>query len=434
MAAEPAFKAAKAPIKLRARRSPLLLISLLLAGCVSGAAPNDIGTQLYSGDTIRNTELLELYVGAMCKQAGLPLAVQNPPYACDYARMGTDQWNAFVEMGIFDIDQKCDTYLRWLTNGRRSREVILKQFADTGSFTREILSTTSPAAVAIVGAAFGFVTNSFTNFGTGLLDKMETSTVISIVSFRQEQLKSEVRKLNFPNKPAALNAVRAYMRVCMPHNIEADINASVTASSRGADVSRPLYDITDSVRGPVTADTIVFEPPRPPPPTDPRYAELFADYDQRQYSTATFRLVQAGLCAPVDGRVGPVTIALAALWKETQTTPPPSAGVKLNFADVGLITAASCPSPFKNVFERQTFVNPNEPDSNGVQQVRVAFMKVNIALPDPFVIDSETRQRIALARAAAEMNPTAAARIKPLPAELRDSVTPDLISGLMRIP
>jgi hypothetical protein len=144
--------------------------------------------------------------------------------------------------------------------------------------------------------------------------------------------------------------------------------------------------------------------------------------------------VQAGLCAPVDGRVGPVTIALAAVWKETQINPPPSAGVKLINADVAIIAGKTCPSPFKNVFERQTFVNPNNLDPNGVQQVRDALKKVNIDLPDPFVLDSETRQRIALARAAAEMNPTAAARIKPQPAELRDSITPDLISALFRIP
>src|SRR5690606_24064523 len=101
----------------------------------------------------------------ICQQAGSP--------TCDM------DWNLFVQAGMNDIDQRCDGYLAWLDDRRRSNDTILGQINITEGTTQTILLATEASALAIgaVGAAFGFARNTFSNINSRLLTEVNHSTV-----------------------------------------------------------------------------------------------------------------------------------------------------------------------------------------------------------------------------------------------------------------
>jgi len=81
------------------------------------------------------TALLNQYIGHICKQAGLELIPDQPAATCSDRSFAQAQWVQFVKAGMNDIDQRCDAYLAWLDNRRRSAEPLLRQIGDVGKAT-----------------------------------------------------------------------------------------------------------------------------------------------------------------------------------------------------------------------------------------------------------------------------------------------------------
>ena len=103
------------------------------------------------------TALLTQYIGYICKQAGLELIPDEPAASCSDRGFSSQQWVQFVKAGMNDIDVRCDAYLAWLDNRRRSAEPLLRQIGDMGKATGSILDATGvgPHPMNIVGIAFG---------------------------------------------------------------------------------------------------------------------------------------------------------------------------------------------------------------------------------------------------------------------------------------
>jgi hypothetical protein len=133
-----------------------------------------------------------------------------------------------------DIDRRCDSYLAWLDEKRRSREPILKQLADMGAATAAILRATNAGAtpIAIVGVAFGLAADTFTNVSSRLLLEVNHSTVQSVVLGYQAEFRATNVKVIIDNRPAAIYLLRSYLRLCMPYSIEMSINNTVTIYHR----------------------------------------------------------------------------------------------------------------------------------------------------------------------------------------------------------
>jgi hypothetical protein len=176
---------------------------------------------------VNNSFLLDTYVSNICRQAGLQKAG-----ICVIG--GTNDWKVFVDMGLYDIDQRCDTFLDQLYYKDKTYDPILTQISDTRTFTGAVLDATKSTklAISIVAAAFSLAENSFRNTRGSLLEALDPTTVKSIVFGRQQQIKKEIYGTPIGSKPQALHALRAYLRVCMPFTIEMEANALLTSLQR----------------------------------------------------------------------------------------------------------------------------------------------------------------------------------------------------------
>ena len=243
-----------APVSDRAAASCLRCLFLLGLACLlalaAGCTAEDgfrryggaVGPELHSSATIRNTPLLATYTAHLCVQAGLG----------DCSReLRQRDLATFVQMGLYDIDQRCDAFLDSFYYKERMREPILSQISDTRSITGSILEATKSthAAIRIVALAFDLVESTYRNTNSALLDALDPTTVKTLVYGNQRKLKAEIAKLNGVNSlPEAYHILRAYLRVCMPHAIEMEANAILTTGQRtdGTGGASPL--VQDALR------------------------------------------------------------------------------------------------------------------------------------------------------------------------------------------
>lgn len=232
-----------------------------------------IGAELPSPELPEATRIQEIYVGHICQQAGLAVGVTPDGIpTCDYPAFKASSWMLFVQAGMNDIDNRCDAYLQWLDARRRFSTAAMQQISDTRTVTETILGQTGVGtqAITIVGAAFGFAAQTFTNLNTRLLLEVNHSTVQSVVLNRQREYREGIKSYRIDSRPMALHALRSYLRLCMPMTIETEINVTVTAYERGT--SAPHRLITPKT----IQSAIISDPNRPLPETptiDPAAAE-----------------------------------------------------------------------------------------------------------------------------------------------------------------
>lgn len=223
----------------------LALLAVLPACNVSenGYFSRGIGTDVYSTDLPNEAALLDQYTDLICEQADLT--------GCLQGTLTPAQWMTFVQSGMNDIDRRCDAYLAWLDNVKRSSGPILQEISDARTVTEGILAHVGVGSnpIAIVGAAFGFATSTFTNVTSRLVLEVNHSTVQSLVLTNQNRYRYTLlygdpstlppaAPVVVINRPAAMYILRSYLRLCMPFTIETQINTTVTAVDRGDPPSR----------------------------------------------------------------------------------------------------------------------------------------------------------------------------------------------------
>ena len=216
-------------------------VLLAVAGCDSTTNRQyfreGVGATLYTDDVASQTDLQDFYVDHICRQAGLASGT------CAVDNFSPTVWGLFVQAGMNDIDQRCDAYLTWLDNVRRSQAPTLKQIADTQTATQLIMQASGVGAgpIAIVAAAFGLAANTFTNITSRLVLEVNHSTVQQVVLTRQTKFREDLlgnqathtRPVIIASRPAAIYALRSYLRLCMPITIETEINTTVAVFERG---------------------------------------------------------------------------------------------------------------------------------------------------------------------------------------------------------
>jgi hypothetical protein len=292
----------------------LLLVPtlLLITSCSPDAGlrqyASAVGPDLYSSQTIRNTSLLDAYTTSLCQQAGIADASGR----CQIST--TDGWKTFVDMGLYDIDQRCDSFLDSLYYKDKSNDAVLAQVSNTRSLTSAVLDAAAASNVAmrIVAAAFDFSESSFRNVNTTLLQALDATTVKSIVFKRQQDVKREIYSATISNRPQALHALRTYLRVCMPFTIEMEANALLTTFQRTGDSGNALISFYNK---PQTADTVVHKPARSRLGEDPSVIELFGTGTAKR--PKDLQTVQRKLCAPTTGRFDPATRAAVNIYRES---------------------------------------------------------------------------------------------------------------------
>ena len=126
----------------------------VLAGCialamlVSGCDGTDsryfrygIGTDLYSADIAETTQFQDIYLTELCRQA-LPV-LSTSEGQCLNAALGPSDWNLLVQAGLNDVDRRCDSYLAWLDDRRRTNNAVLKELGDVTVASQAIMRVDS---------------------------------------------------------------------------------------------------------------------------------------------------------------------------------------------------------------------------------------------------------------------------------------------------
>jgi len=294
-------------------------VALLVSGCDTlewRYTREGIGADLYTPEVVDGGRLQELYVGYICQQAGLAFEQIGDVLVCREPPVSRT-WEVFVQAGLNDIDRRCDGYLTWLDNKRRSVGPIHQQILDTEAATLAIIGITAvdpTKAIAVVGAAFGLAAHSFTNFNSRFIFEVEKSTVQSVVLTRQQKYR-ETLPLNIDNRPAAIYALRQYLRLCMPMTIETQINTTVKLFERGGtaalnqSAAHPMID----ARTVGTATT---------PMSTPRRASIVSDavrigsFEQRLVASEIMDF-QRVVCLRPDGRFTSATRQAILNWLNT---------------------------------------------------------------------------------------------------------------------
>lgn len=275
-----------------------------------------VGPDLYTRQTAQNTSLLNAYTSSICAQAGLYTSASG---GCTLSTPA--DWKTFVDMGLYDIDQRCDTFLDGLYYKVKSTGPILAQISNTRSFTRAVLEATktSNAAIWIVAAAFDLTEATFRNSRTSLLEALDPTTVKSIVFKRQQEVKKEIYRSTISSKPQALHALRTYLRVCMPFTIEMEANAILTSVQRTGEVGdSPIMfensmavgsgDFARKQGGSGPGGTRI-----PPSPTDKTVEAMYGPNSNRQL--ADVHADQKRLCIATPGTYGDKTWTAVAIYR-----------------------------------------------------------------------------------------------------------------------
>ena len=462
------------------RLAPLMAPSLGLALiATAGCDPlretqyfrDGIGTDLSRPEMADATALLNQYIGHICKQAGLELIPDQPAATCSDRSFAQAQWVQFVKAGMNDIDQRCDAYLAWLDNRRRSAEPLLRQIGDVGKATGSILDATGvgPHSMNIVGVAFGLAANTFTNVNSRLLLEVNQATVQSVVHKGQEEFRNRKDYTNTFSRSDAIYHLRSYLRLCMPFTIETDINTTVAIAKRvgpGSLDNNPLIapeiadasDVPATPRPtPVAASPTALPSARPAEPRgpDPRLAAkdrappkrdtaletTFRDYDPKAFPPSTVQKIYRVLCVPPAerNRAGEAVRKHVEIWERTETLPITVDGlVDKRERDV-LINRPDCPiAKVRNAYERVRFKDGADRDASGVIELlnrlpddklpARGILPTNLALND-----AKTRARIAQVRRALARDPALAPKLMRLPDSMANQWTGDLADALLRL-
>lgn len=230
-----------------ARVAAAVIVSASLAGCTSPTNSyllTGIGSNLTTADIATTTDLQLSYFNHLCRQAGLPVDPANTNTYCNLLPGDQASWSLVAAQGMNDIDRRCDAYLEWLDNKKRSREPLQKEIGSIETTTQSLIQLTVPTAanavkaISIVGQAFQLLTDTIDNYHSRLLLEVNSSTINSIVLRGRSEFRKYIRdeKIAFNNKPDVEHALRSYLRLCLPFSIEAKIN---NFSTLGANGERP---------------------------------------------------------------------------------------------------------------------------------------------------------------------------------------------------
>jgi hypothetical protein len=285
-------------------------LALLTSGCNTldrEYVRQGIGTDLGSVELPETSNLQDIYVGEICRQAGLRVTRQGDFLVCEEVGLRPAEWATFVQAGLNDIDRRCDGYLAWLDNKRRWREPILKQLHTTAAATAAIMGLTGVGAtpIAIVATAFGFAQDSFVNFSSRLITEIDHSVIQAVVLDNQNVYRAKLATIQIDNRPAALYLLRNYLRICMPFSIEMSINNTMTTYHRGG--AEALARSEPLLVRPTTVARIVTDASRPLP----RQERLRIATGNRSGATEPalpnrfITAVQLALCVQPDGELGP---------------------------------------------------------------------------------------------------------------------------------
>ena len=418
-----------------------------------------IGTDFYRAEFAQETELQDLYIRYLCRLAAP--SVGDPEERCvANASFDSSRWTLIVEAGLNDIDRRCDEFLNWLEYRKRTDKNLIALIGSAIADTTTILGATNTAqrSISIVGAALGFTKTAFNLYTERLITVAEKSTVQSVVFTELARYREDVvkKKIIFENRPAAIQALRNYLRICMPATIEAKINTTVTIYQQaGPDalVRKEKRDLVSTEQlgrpAPFTADAPAGKPTgRPPIPVIKEFSEIIDGYTPEEFPLSTVRALQSKLCAPASelGKVGDTTKSLIKIFKQTDLSPAENANIARDNDRIVikekkvLEQYTNCPRRFvRNFYERTKFGDGRAPNVQEILNITVINKLNKVVVPGRLDLSQNmtlnaVRTRIAEVRRELLKDPKLASQLMQLPRSMENQWTKDLDLVLTGLP
>jgi hypothetical protein len=353
-----------------------------------------IGSDLNWSGLAQQTQILEQYIAFICEQAGFPTVVVDGVLTCSTTNLSPRGWAEFVQAGMNDIDRRCDAYLVWLDDKKRSREPIIKQFMETSVATQAIMRLTGVGVdpITMAGIAFGLAQDTFTNVYSRLLTEIDKSTVQAVVLNEQNDFRRTIAGQTINTRSTAIYALRSYLRLCMPYTIETRINTTVTFAQQGGNSAD--NKLVDATTVGITTVRNVLPPPPPPPPSEKMPSAKSPIEEKITKTVATTIQKALGIAAP-DGDFGqPDSTTRDQLrqfedgyWRivtfDDDASKPPHVSRGIVETDVelnglkGLVRAAqSCgPLQFKSNYEAGVWIRLSAIGKIGLFQAAITALK-----------------------------------------------------------
>ncbi|ROZ75346.1 hypothetical protein [Ramlibacter sp. WS9] len=211
----------------------LVLARLALVGTVAAIALASTGCATYNNGTIvrdgPGAEFSASELNTFRKNQDAVLVelmelAQVPGVGAD----APPNWDAVIAAGMDYADGKCEAYMHALFRLNRDRKTTTAQIGLLGAATAGILAAVEAAAkdVAITAIAFGLASATVDNLSGSLLYNLDPSSVRSLVKGQQSKYR-EVQEKGYSSRPAAMRVIRGYAALCLPANIEAEVNIAV---------------------------------------------------------------------------------------------------------------------------------------------------------------------------------------------------------------
>ncbi|MBP1299778.1 hypothetical protein [Bradyrhizobium elkanii] len=420
----------------------LLVLTLAIAGCDTTDSRYfryGIGTDLYSTDIADATQLQDIYLTELCRQT-LPILSSNQVECVNFAPAPAT-WSLIVQAGLNDVDRRCDAYLAWLDDRRRTNNAVLKEIGDITVASQAIMrvSGVGPNPITLAGLAFGLASDTFTNVNSRLLLEVDKTTVQTLVLRRRDEFRLDLKSVVITDRPAAVHALRLYLSICTPFAIETDINTTVTVFQQvgagGLDNKGPLINpATIGAFKPATE--IGTAPPRPQGGSVVEaFKAIILNYDPKKHTAIFVAGLARKLClTDKDSTIASRMTAAIKIFQLTRRDLLGFAGTKvtgrLTDAEIeALNDAAKCDATrFRNYFESTI---PDGVNNSGVVTILNKALAKGRELPASGA--SETQIRNVITGLQQTFKSQLTLKTADL-AEVSGQFTPDLQSALDKSP
>jgi hypothetical protein len=183
-----------------------------------------------------------------------------------------DDWRPVVDAGILYADVRCDRYMNALFWFNRARESSSREIGFAGSATSAAMAllNASKNLIGLAPLGFTFLDQTVNNIGKGLLFDLNPSIVRSLVEKQQTAYLQGLNGTPFKTKTGAMNAIQAYVALCLPPSIETEVSRAVEASEfKPIDYfgkNEPPPAVDENGDNPAATRAAGTQPAVPPPP------------------------------------------------------------------------------------------------------------------------------------------------------------------------
>jgi len=122
----------------------------------------------------------------------------------------------------------------------RDKKTVVSQIGLFGTATAGLMAAAESAAKEVAAAAvlFGLAGSTVENVASNLLYSLDPSSVRTLVKSLQSSYRAN-RQPGYTTRAAAMRVIRGYAMLCVPANIEAEVNLAVKKSTPAADPGDP---------------------------------------------------------------------------------------------------------------------------------------------------------------------------------------------------